>query len=202
MIWFVAAPLVSRGVKVVATFVGGLAIVILMGAPMLGLFLQPMSRWWFGQQPGSGAFSLTTPLVDAPVVAVPVVTQPVTVAAGAVSDVERYLLAIGAGFTGGDAITAVAVSIAEDGSGNPSALSASNFNGTRDVGLWQINTIWWAQFGGEAALTNPVTNSLAAHYVFERQGWCAWSTYLASCGSGHNGAFAAFMGRARVAAGG
>jgi hypothetical protein len=194
VIWLATAPLVSRTVKVVATFAAGVIIVILVGAPWLGWLEQPMARWWFGQQPGSaGAFPVAAPVVGT-------VPAPQSGLQPMVSDVQRYLLAVGAGFTGPDIITAVAVSIAEDGSGNPAALSGKNFDGSRDLGLWQINSGWWPRFGGQEALTNPVTNALAAHYVFTVQGWCAWSTYNASCGKGHNSAYLAFLDRARSAA--
>jgi hypothetical protein len=119
---------------------------------------------------------------------------------GAVTDVERYQLALGAGFSPADAITATALSIAEDGSGNPAAMSPRNRNGTFDLGLWQINSSHWPEFGGAEALAIPANNARAAVAIFARAGWCSWSTYLASCGVGYTGAFAAFIGRARAAA--
>lgn len=194
MIWFLAAPLVSKAVQRIATLIAALVCVFLMGFPMLGILLNPLAPWWLS---GQGAVAIGAP----------VVTVPVTVPAGPapgpqtiVSDVQRYLLAIGAGFAPSEAITAVAISIAENGSGNPSAVSGLNFNNTVDTGLWQVNTIWESRFGGHVALMNPVTNAMAARYVFVQQGWCAWSTYERSCGLGHNSAYAAFMGRARAAA--
>lgn len=64
MIWLAYAPLVSRTVKVVATFAAGVVIVILVGAPWLGWLTQPLAPWWFGQQPGStGAFPVAAPVV-------------------------------------------------------------------------------------------------------------------------------------------
>jgi hypothetical protein len=117
-----------------------------------------------------------------------------------VTDVERFLLARAAGFSSLEAITATAISIAEDGSGNPTALSPRNSNGTFDFCLWQVNSSWWPRFGGQSALANPQTCAAAADVIFQIQGWCAWSTFEASCGRGHTGAYAAFMGRARIAA--
>jgi hypothetical protein len=122
------------------------------------------------------------------------------IAPGAVTDVERYQLALAAGFSPVDAITATAISIAEDGSGDPAAMSPKNRNGTFDLGLWQINSSHWPEFGGQAALVIPANNARAAFAIFARAGWCSWSTYLASCGVGYTGAFAAFIGRARAAA--
>jgi hypothetical protein len=124
------------------------------------------------------------------------------VAPGAVSDVDRYRLAVSAGFVADEAILAVAVSIAEDGSGRPDAVSPPNWNLTRDIGLMQINS---AHIDGVSIpsmewLFVPINNFRAGFAIRLRQGWCAWSTYLASCGVGHNGAFAAYMGRARQAA--
>lgn len=195
MIWLFAAPLVSRTVKVVATFVGGLVILMMIGAPLLGLFLQPFAPFWFGQ--GNGVYSVGSPGA----VTVPIVSEPISIpTAGGVSDAQRYLLAIGAGFSATEAIIATAISIAEDGSGNPAAMSAPNFDNSRDYCLMQINSGWWDRVGRQQALADPQTCFRAARYVFERQGWCAWSTYEASCGAGHNGAYGAFMTRARAAA--
>jgi hypothetical protein len=128
-----------------------------------------------------------------------VVTVPV-VGPGMVTDVQRYQLARTAGFSPTDAITATAISIAEDGSGNPAAMSPPNRNRTFDLGLWQINSSHWAEFGGPNALTDPATNARAAFAIYARAGWCSWSTYLTTCGVGYTGAFAAFIGRARAAA--
>ena len=119
---------------------------------------------------------------------------------GAVTDLQRYQLARGAGFSPTDAITATAISIAENGSGNPAAMSPPNRNRTYDLGLWQINSSHWLEFGGPTALVDPANNARAAYAIYARAGWCSWSTYLTSCGAGYTGAFAAFIGRARVAA--
>lgn len=166
---------------------------VLFMAPMIGMFSQPWAPWWFADQsaPALPAYQGGAPLD-------PNVISPVI--SGRVSDAERYQLARAAGFSQADAILATALSIAENGSGNPSAMSGRNFNGTYDLGLWQINTIWWAQFGGPDALTDPLANARAAFYIYGRQGWCAWSTYEASCGPGHVGSYRAFLDRARAAA--
>lgn len=130
----------------------------------------------------------------------PSVGGPVVIASGYVTDVERYFLALAAGFSATESITAVEISIAEDGSGNPSIMSGQNRNGTYDLGLMQINSAWWARFGGRDALTSPVTNFIAARYIYGVQGWCAWSTYERSCGIGHTGDYANYLSRAKAAA--
>lgn len=65
MIWLLAAPVISKTVKAVAAFVASLVIVILMGAPLLGWYEQPWSRWWFGQNtsglPVIGPTPITVP---------------------------------------------------------------------------------------------------------------------------------------------
>ena len=130
---------------------------------------------------------------------VPVIPS-IPLVAGAVTDTQRYQLARAAGFSPTDAVIATAISIAEDGSGDPSAMSPRNRNKTYDLGLWQINSSHWAEFGGPAALMDPGANARAAFAIFARAGWCSWSTFLTSCGAGYTGAFAAFIGRAQVAA--
>jgi hypothetical protein len=199
VIYFVGVPLVSRTIKAVGTFTVSLVVFILMGSPLLGWFLQPMAPWWFGVQPGSGAFTIGS-AEPSLIGTVPVITAPADGPQPLVSDAQRYLLAIGAGFSAAEAVTATAISIAENGGGNPAALSGENFDHSRDIGIWQVNSAWWPQFGGQHALENPVTNALAAHYIYGRQGWCAWSTYEASCGKGHNSAYAAYLSRAKAAA--
>lgn len=175
--------------------------VLLIGAPILGMLTNPLAPFWFSGKtsiPVAGGPADIVPVDLFPVV--PPITNPITVPAGGVSDVQRYLLAVGANFSPAEAVIATAISIAENGSGNPAALSGLNFNNSRDLGLWQINSGWWPRFGGQAALTNPVTNAIAARYIYGVQGWCAWSTYEANCGSGHNSAYRAFMTRATTAA--
>jgi len=177
----------------VAGFIG-----LLFFAPLIGLFGQMWAPFWFGQQQML-PIAIGTPIV----IGMPTPTPaPIpTVGAGMVSDSQRYQLARAAGWNPADAITATAISFAEDGSGNPAALSAPNWDGSRDLGLWQINSAWWPQFGGQAALVVPMNNARAGFAVFQRQGWCAWSTYEARCGPGHNSAYAAFLCRALLASG-
>jgi hypothetical protein len=175
---------------------GALVVALLMFAPILGYLSSPLAPFWL-----KGNNAIPPPVIVEPMAGPPDPRELDDLPrAGHVTDVQRYQLARMAGFNSTDAITMTAISIAEDGSGDPAALSALNKNGTRDLGLWQINTIWWVQFGGASALVDPWRNAQAAYYIKGRQGYCAWSTYLASCGPGHSGSFAAFMARAEAAA--
>lgn len=167
---------------------GGTFIALLFLAPLIGMLSQSLAPWWFGQQAratGTGAFTIG----DIPIGPLP-----------QINDEQRYAFAVTAGWSTAQAITATAISIAENGSGNPAALSSANFNGSRDLGMMQINSAWWPRFGGQAVLIDPATNFRAGYAIYLIQGWCAWSTYLASCGPGHTGSFAAFMNRAERAA--
>lgn len=161
---------------------------LLLTLPMLAVHVQPWSPWWFS----TVQVATVQPSADPS-------APPPQLGGGAVTDAQRYQLARAAGFSPELGILMTAISIAENGSGNPAALSATNRNGTRDLGLWQINTIWWAQFGGAEALVDPWRNAQAAFYIYGRQGPCAWSTYEVSCGPGHTGSYRAFLGRARAA---
>jgi Lysozyme like domain len=164
---------------------------------ILGILVQPWAPFWLSGQ--TGPIAGTPPPVNLPVPAPdPGNLNPYH---GFVSDSQRYILARAAGFSAPDAITATAISIAENGSGDPAALSGVNFNGTRDLGLWQINSQWWTQFGGPTALVDPFTNARAAVYIYGRQQWCAWSTYgpcpTHACGPP---CYSSFLGRATTAA--
>ncbi len=90
--------------------------------------------------------------------------------------------ALGAGFSGSDAITAVAIALAESG-GNVNA--HNNRPPDDSYGLWQINMLGSLgpnrrkQFGisSNEALYDPATNAKAAKMVKDGQGWTAWSVY-------------------------
>jgi hypothetical protein len=169
-------------------FIMGFGLLMFL-APIVGMHSQAWAGFWFGVR------------AEAPVVGAPADSDSLMPPAvsGAVTDVQRYQLARAAGFNAADAIIATALSIAENGSGNPAAMSGRNWNGTYDLGLWQVNTIWWAQFGGKEALVDPMTNARAAFYIYNRQGWCAWSTYERTCTSSHAGTYRLFLERARAA---
>lgn len=145
---------------------------------LTGIFADPWAPWLV-------TATTSPPIVVNPEAAArPLVRDPLDLnpfPGASLSDAQRYQLARLAGFSPADAIIATAISIAENGSGNPGATSGRNQNGTYDLGMWQINTIWWAQFGGEAALRDPWRNAQAAYYIKGRQGWCAWSTYGPGC---------------------
>lgn len=169
------------------------ALPLLMLAPIIGMLVDPFAPWQFSGHLGQVADGQ-------PVVAVPFDPSVIPVTNGGVTDAFRYQLARAAGWSHDDAITAVAVSIAEVGSGNPTALSPVNKDGSRDFCLLQINSGWWPRFGGQMALADPQTCFNAGHVVYELQGWCAWSTYESSCGRGHTGSYQAYLPRARAAA--
>jgi hypothetical protein len=190
MWWLIAGVLIDW------KWVGSVLLVsLLVIAITVGVHVQPWSPWWFARG-DVGAIVLNN---DVPVVQNAQNVQ-TDVRGGRVTDLDRYSLARAAGFSGPDAITATAISIAEDGSGDPAALSPPNRDGSRDLGLWQINSGWWSQFGGHDALIVPINNARAAFVIFGRQGWCAWSVYEARCGPGHTGAYFGNLGRARAAA--
>src|SRR5437899_2888765 len=108
-----------------------------------------------------------------------------------VSDAQRYQLARAAGFDPQQAVTATAISIAEDRSGDPAALSP-----TRDLGLWQINSVHWPRFGGQVALSDPLTNARAAFAIFRERGWNAWNTFTSTANN-----YTQFLQRATMASG-
>lgn len=167
---------------------------MIFNAALFGMLVSPWAPWRFSGHVG--------PVVGDTGVSVPVVVDPGDLAKGHgfVSDFQRFQLAIAAGWNPADAITAVAISIAEDNSGDPAALSGANFDNSRDLGLWQINSGWWPKFGGQHALIDPFTNAQAAHAIYGLQGWCAWSTYETSCPArGHTGSWRTFLDRARAA---
>jgi hypothetical protein len=80
---------------------------------------------------------------------------------------EVASLAASAGFPGDELHTAVAVAYAES-LGDPNAVNR-NRNGSKDSGLWQINSVH-----GFSDLKNPLENARAAYEVWRIQGWSAW----------------------------
>jgi Lysozyme like domain len=191
-------------VKYVLYIVAGLFVVayIEATAATTAIMAQPFGQWWLA----SGAAKSTAAVAGVADVSIPRSIELVGVPqTGGVTDTERYQLAREVGWSPSDAIVATAISIAEDGSGDPAIMSPANRDGSRDLGLWQINSGWWAQFGGHDALIVPINNARAGRWIFGVQGWCAWSTYgdLQTCGvHGHTNAYLTFLGRARTAAGG
>lgn len=87
-----------------------------------------------------------------------------------------------AGFSGPNLVTAVAVAMAESG-GKTDAVSPVNSDGSRDYGVWQINSRahadklagkqWWSV--QNAAIAKAVYDEAAASG--NRNGWRPWSVY-------------------------
>jgi hypothetical protein len=98
-------------------------------------------------------------------------------ASSGVTDIQRAQLARAAGFPENQIAMAVAVSIAEDTSGDPAA-THTNSNGSIDTGLWQINSIHGIPV---EQLKNPSANAAAAFKIWTDAGnsWKPWSTYPA-----------------------
>jgi hypothetical protein len=80
---------------------------------------------------------------------------------------EVAALADVAGFPGDELHTAVAVAYAES-LGDPEAVNR-NRNGSKDSGLWQINSVH-----GYSDLKKPHVNAQAAFEVWSHSGWTAW----------------------------
>lgn len=183
-------------VKYVVYAVVGLFVVAYLEvtAATTAIIAQPWGQFWLAGGTTTGGTSATIPatVVD--------LGQPPTPHPGFVSDVERAQIARAAGFPLTDLVLAVAISFAEDTSGDPAAMSPRNRNGTFDLGLFQINSIHWTNCGGQAALVVPMVNAVCAVGILgPGRNWCAWSTYEESCGVGHTGSYRAFMARARAA---
>ena len=91
------------------------------------------------------------------------------------------MYATNAGFSGNDAVIAVAVALAESG-GNANAMGDNNTS----VGLWQIHTTAHPEFAGWN-LRDPQTNANAAFRVYTAAGgtFVDWTTY----NSGKSGDF-------------
>ena len=187
-------------VKYTLYAVAGLLVFVVMdlSAATTAIVSQPFGQWQFASTAG-GTLAIAGGVASAP--EPPVAAAPVPAPhPGAVSDVERAQIARAVGFPLSDLVLAVAISFAEDPAGDPAAMSPRNFNGTYDLGLWQINSIHWTACGGQSALTIPLVNGACAVMILgPGRNWCAWSTYEASCGVGHTGGYRAFMARAQAA---
>jgi len=90
-------------------------------------------------------------------------------------------LASGAGFSGDDLVTAVAIALAESG-GDPQAYnpeqSAGAAQGRGSFGLWQIYLTAHPEFAGQNLL-DPQVNAAAAYAVYSAAGasFRPWSTF-------------------------
>jgi hypothetical protein len=117
------------------------------------------------------------------------------------SDQEIAQLAAGAGFTGPDLETAIAVALAES-RGDSDAIgdvALQNEVFGPSVGLWQIRSVnpghgsWFDQaHRNEQANLDPATNAANAYAIQQRYGWGQWSTYT-------GGQYRNFLDRARTA---
>lgn len=122
-------------------------------------------------------------VVDLTIVS-PAGPPPVQVAVqGAVTDLQRFQLALNAGWSLTEAVTATAISIAENGSGIPTLSSGKNRDGSFDYCLWQINSSWFNQFP-QVWLSDPQNCADAAHFIYMHGGWNRWCTYPGGCGGG------------------
>lgn len=116
---------------------------------------------------------------------------PVVVSAGKANDalssdkkMSLSALLASAGFTGGDAIIARAISLAENASSNPRA-EGHNTDRTTDVGLMQINSSHAGEFGSPAnkaqfieSMKDPAANVKFAYQLYTRRhGFGDWVTY-------------------------
>lgn len=109
------------------------------------------------------------------------------------SQIAQY--ASGAGFSGLDLVTAVAIALAESG-GNPNAHGDLNLPGQGSYGLWQIYSYAHPEFGPNFdALFDPATNAAAAYQIYQASGqrFAAWT------GSYTNGLYLKFLPQAQAA---
>lgn len=116
-------------------------------------------------------------------------SESVPVTAGAASFDQVAAYAYQAGFRGEALVTAIAVSFAESG-GRVDALG-TNTNGSRDRGLWQINTIHGYT---DQEMFNPVKNANVAFSI--SHGGTDWSPWYAW----RDGKHEQFIPQARAAA--
>jgi hypothetical protein len=108
-----------------------------------------------------------------------------------VTDIQRANLARQAGFPDNEIARAVAISIAENRSGDPGAEHV-NVDGSIDTGLWQINSVHGIPI---SQLKDPATNAKAAFKVWSDAGnsWRPWSTF-------NNRSYLMFFQRGQAAA--
>ncbi|MEW1951056.1 transglycosylase SLT domain-containing protein [Pseudarthrobacter sp902506025] len=72
--------------------------------------------------------------------------------------------------------TALAVCQAES-QGRAEAFNPSNYDGSNDKGLFQINSVHVGRFIGDEERFNPTANVTAAYKIYLGSGWSAWSAY-------------------------
>jgi len=121
------------------------------------------------------------------------------VADNIVSDKLIAAYALSAGFVADDAVTAVAIALAES-RGNANAHNRNLFIRADAYGLWQINMFGelekkrLTEFGIviKEQLFDPVINAKAAYKVFQSSGFKAWQVWT-------TGSYRMFMSRAKTA---
>lgn len=117
--------------------------------------------------------------------------------AGVLTANTVYTLAVEAGFSSSganhnksllsdvvlsDAAEMVAIAF-DESSFKQTAVSPKNSNGTKDYGLFQINSSWFSDSTFKSKGWNATSlleghaNAQAAHYVYTKQGFGAWSTH-------------------------
>src|SRR5436309_1517542 len=90
---------------------------------------------------------------------------------------QIYQSLIAQGIPAGDATKLTAISGAESGFG-ANVISPPNTNGTRDYGVFQVNSRAWPQLNPESLPAADLnTNAAAAATVYRQQGLGAWSVY-------------------------
>lgn len=110
----------------------------------------------------------------------------------ALSDAQIAAVVKDAGFPPASQTIAVAVALAESG-GNPTA-QHTNSNGSKDYGLFQINSIHAELLNGHL-WSDPLQNAIMALSISSNgANWQPWVTY-------NNGAFRTFLPRAARATG-
>lgn len=118
------------------------------------------------------------------------------------TDAQIAGYAAGAGWTGSDLVTAVAVALAEHrGHVDTTArgdVALQTATWGPSVGVWQIRSLKAQKGTGavrdELANLDPATNASHAHQIWGSSGWRAWSTY-------NDGLYLLYKGRAATAVG-
>lgn len=119
-------------------------------------------------------------IAKAPGVGTITIAPPTSPVSSSLTDRIQWLAKLlhAAGVDPSQIATLVAISLAENSSSDPNAVST-----TGDYGLFQINWGTWGNalksigVGSPGDLKDPVLNAKAAAYVLEHQGLQAWSTY-------------------------
>lgn len=117
------------------------------------------------------------------------------------TDQQIAQFAAGAGFTGPDLDTAIAVAIAESGGNDANIGDVGLQNATfgPSVGLWQIRSVnpgygnaFDQAHRNQAGNMDPATNAANAYAIQQHYGWNQWSTYT-------GGQYRQYLDRARAA---